>query len=205
MKVIFTAPLFASAVLASNAQIDLSLKTASSIKSFTYGGSGCPGGSIAVPDPVPFPTFNVTFPSFVAKAGTGSIVDARKNCQLNVDYTLDPGTAGSLTVKTTYHVVIADGATATQTSTYYTSGSEAQQKLTSTLTGPLDKYFSYTDTVPLAAIQVPSAGGETPININTAVNFGMGGSSTGSVEVQSASITLGSPSAKHFNREVIEH
>lgn len=56
------------------------------VNGITYGGSGCPQGSVGVSFSPDRTTFTAIFDSFVASSGRGvPVTDQRKNCQVNLD------------------------------------------------------------------------------------------------------------------------
>ena len=91
------------------------------IAGLTYGGSGCPAGSVASAFSPDRKTFTMIFDSFVASSGTGvPITEGRKNCQINVDMRYPQGWSYSIvTVDYRGYASLPAGVTATQKSTYY--------------------------------------------------------------------------------------
>ena len=91
------------------------------IAGLTYGGSGCPAGTVASSFATDRKTFTMIFDSFVASSGTGvAITENRKNCQINVDMYYPQGWSYSI-VSVDYrgYASLPAGVTATQKATYY--------------------------------------------------------------------------------------
>src|SRR5690606_5732798 len=62
------------------------------VHSISYGGSGCPQGSVGSSFSNDRKSFTLIFDSFVAYSGAGvPITEARKNCQLNINLRLPNG------------------------------------------------------------------------------------------------------------------
>ncbi|KAJ3345298.1 hypothetical protein HDU91_007394, partial [Kappamyces sp. JEL0680] len=56
------------------------------VNGITYGGSGCPAGSVATAFSADRTIFTMIYDSFIASSGTGvPVTESRKNCQVNVD------------------------------------------------------------------------------------------------------------------------
>lgn len=97
-------------------------------RDITYGGGGCPQGSLDVSISGNGTVFGLTYDSFVASKGKGiAATEARKFCQVNFDILYSPGFQ--------YQVYGADyhgyadldaGVTGTVSSTYYYSGDVEQ-------------------------------------------------------------------------------
>ena len=94
----------------------------------TYGGTGCPQGSVASIISEDGTTMTLIFDSYVASLGKGiSITESRKNCQLNIDLLYPAGFQYSIfSADYRGYVAIDKGVTGTQKSTYYFSGQTAQ-------------------------------------------------------------------------------
>lgn len=121
------------------------------IESITYGGSGCPQGTLSQVISADGTVFTVMYDNFVASFGAGakSPIDFRKNCQLTVRLTI-PSSLSFTVVSTDYRgfVNLAQGVTATARNIYYFSGDTRQAEIKKVFTGPVTK--SYLDHVDLA-------------------------------------------------------
>lgn len=97
-------------------------------KQVTYGGTGCPQGSVASIISEDGTTMTLIFDSYVASMGKGiSITESRKNCQLNIDLLYPAGFQYSVfSADYRGYVDLDKGVNGTQKSTYYFSGQTAQ-------------------------------------------------------------------------------
>ncbi|KAJ3306186.1 hypothetical protein HDV03_000420 [Kappamyces sp. JEL0829] len=129
----FAASLLASAALAVNIVIPAGNGQGPDpsqvyVNGLTYGGSGCPAGSVASSFANDRKTFTLIFDSFIASSGTGiPVTENRKNCQINVDMHYPQGWSYAI-VSVDYrgYVAIPAGVTATQKANYYFSGQTQQ-------------------------------------------------------------------------------
>ncbi|KAI8893232.1 hypothetical protein BC833DRAFT_609110 [Globomyces pollinis-pini] len=116
------------------------------ISDITYGGTGCPDGSLSGWVSQDNTKLTLDFDQFVAKSGTGVFSDTRKNCQVSVLLNYPQGFSYSIAKIDYYgHVKLPQGLQATQKSTYYFSGESNQVSFESNFNGPIDQSYSATD------------------------------------------------------------
>jgi hypothetical protein len=141
------------------------------VQSISYGGTGCPQGSVGSSFSNDRQSFTLIFDSFVASAGPGvPLPESRKNCQLNVNIHLPGGFSYSVaTFDYRGYVQLPAGATAEQKSTYYFQGESAQASAGSRFSGPVAKDYLSRDTLGLAALVWMPCGRVVPVNINAQV------------------------------------
>ena len=98
------------------------------IKGITYGGAGCPQGSLSYVILDDQTTATLIFDSYVASIGPGvSVAENRKNYQLNVDITYPGGFQDSVfSADYRGYAAIDKGVTGALRPTYYFSGQTAQ-------------------------------------------------------------------------------
>jgi hypothetical protein len=98
------------------------------LEQVTYGGTGCPQGSVGSIISEDGTTMTLIFDSYVASMGSGiSITESRKNCQLNIDLLYPAGFQYSVfSADYRGYVALDKGVTGTQKSIYYFSGQTAQ-------------------------------------------------------------------------------
>ncbi len=102
------------------------------INGFTYGGSGCPAGTVGSMLSGDRTTLTLIYDEFIAQAGVGiAPKERRKNCQVNVKLHFPQGWQFSI-FKADYrgHATLPQGASGTCKATYYFSGSSQQVCLT---------------------------------------------------------------------------
>ena len=119
------------------------------IKSLTYGGTGCPQGTVAGALAPDLKSFTLIFDSFIASSGPGSKPkDLYKSCQINVNMVYPPGFTYSI-VSLDYrgYASLPAGVTATQEAYYYFAGQTAQTKSSSTFKGPYDSDYHTRDEI----------------------------------------------------------
>jgi hypothetical protein len=103
------------------------------IKGVTYGGTGCPQGTVSSQFSDDRTTMTLIFDSYIASIGPSiAVTEQRKNCQLNVHLTYPGGFQYSvLSADYRGYAAIQKGVTGTLKSTYYFSGQTDQVRWTS--------------------------------------------------------------------------
>jgi hypothetical protein len=101
------------------------------IRGVTYGGTGCPQGSMSSQISSDRTIVTLIFDSYVASVGPGvAATESRKNCQLNVDIKYPGGFQYSiLSADYRGYAALQKGVSGTLKSTYYFSGQTAQVSL----------------------------------------------------------------------------
>ena len=143
------------------------------IAGITYGGTGCPQGTVSAAFSQNRKTVTMIFDQFVAQTGQGlRPTDARKACQINVDLRYPTGWSYSV-VKVDYrgYVGIPAGFTALQTATYYFSGQSGQYVSRSSFNGPMYDDYSVTDQIEISKITWSPCGSVERGNIKAAVEL----------------------------------
>jgi hypothetical protein len=98
------------------------------INGVTYGGTGCPQGTVGIAISADKTTMTLIFDSYVASLGpTVAVTENRKNCQLNIDLLYPSGFQYSIfSADYRGYAALDSGVTGTIKSTYYFSGSTSQ-------------------------------------------------------------------------------
>jgi hypothetical protein len=98
------------------------------IRGVSYGGTGCPQGTVSSQISSDRTIMTLIFDSYIASIGPGiSVTEQRKNCQLNVDIAYPGGFQYSiLSADYRGYSSIQKGVSGTLKSTYYFSGQTAQ-------------------------------------------------------------------------------
>jgi hypothetical protein len=143
------------------------------IQSITYGGTGCPQGSVGSSFANDRQSFTLIFDSFVASAGPGvPATDNRKNCQLNIYMKWPQGfTFAVNTIDYRGFVQLPAGATAEQKATYYFQGELQQVSSGTKFTGPVSKDYVSRDTFPVGSLVWAPCGRVIPVNVNAQVRL----------------------------------
>jgi len=143
--------------------------TGVTIRSISYGGSGCPQGTVGSFISADRTTYTLIFDSYIAQAGPGkSIRDQRKNCQINVDLLYPNGYQFSIYSQNYRGFVNLDpGVIGEQRATFYFSGSAAQASTQTHFSGPSNKDYLITDSIPFSSQVWAPCGQEGALNINT--------------------------------------
>jgi len=141
------------------------------IRGISYGGSGCPQGSVGSFISTDRTTYTLIFDKYVAEMGPGkSIRDSRKNCQINVDLLYPNGYQFSIYSQNYRGFVNLDaGVVGEQQATFYFSGSSAQASTRTHFQGPASKDYLITDTIPFSSQVWAPCGQEGALNINTQI------------------------------------
>lgn len=148
------------------------------IKAYTYGGSGCPAGSVGSMLSTDLTTLTLIYDQFIAQSGAGiQPKDYRKNCQVNVKIHYPQGWQFSI-FKADYrgHATLPAGTSGTCKATYYFSGSSSQIASTKVFYGPYDADYLKTDAFPVESTVWSPCGTEGMLNINSAIQLSPMGS-----------------------------
>jgi hypothetical protein len=144
------------------------------IQSISYGGTGCPNGSVGSSMASDRLSFTLIFDRFIASTGSGiPVTEARKNCQLNLNVRVPQG-SGRFCAQYSYrgYVQIPTSLDATQKATYYEAGSPLPPTVgnVSTFAGPVSRDYVTTDATTLSW-DFPDGTGVLPLNINSEVRL----------------------------------
>lgn len=98
------------------------------IRGVTYGGTGCPQGTVSAQLSADKTLITLIFDTYIASIGPGiAVTEQRKNCQLNVDIQYPGGFQYSvLSADYRGYAAIDKGVTGVLKSTYYFSGQTDQ-------------------------------------------------------------------------------
>jgi len=98
------------------------------IKGITYGGTGCPQGTMSAQIASDRTAITLIFDEYIASIGPGiAVTEQRKNCQLNVNLQYPGGFQYSvLSADYRGYASIQKGVTGTLKSTYYFQGDQKQ-------------------------------------------------------------------------------
>lgn len=123
--------------------------------SVTYGGTGCPQGSLAYEISSDGTAMTVFYDKFVAALGPGAngSAYARRNCQLTIPIKVPNGfTYGVTSIDYRgYSDIVDSGVTATQTAQYRFQG-YGSQRLTSQIQPDDGGYWQISDVIPMASV-----------------------------------------------------
>jgi len=143
------------------------------INSISYGGTGCPQGSVGSFISADRQTFTLIFDSYVASIGPGvAVTNNRLNCQLNLDLQYPAGFQYSvLGTEFRGYAGLDAGVTGVQQATYYFSGSSTQVSTSTTFKGPTSGDYEISDTIPFTSTIFSPCGAALPLNINSQVRL----------------------------------
>jgi len=143
------------------------------IKGITYGGNGCPKGSMSYQISQDRTIVTLLFDSYIASVGPGiALTESRKNCQLNVDITYPGGFQYSiLSADYRGYAALQSGVQGTLKSTYYFSGQTAQTSTTYIFKGPLTGDYLKHDEADSTSVVWSPCGAEGMLNINSQVRL----------------------------------
>jgi hypothetical protein len=171
----FTASLlfFASAIIAAPSRFTGPDPSKVYLDSISYGGTGCPQGSVGKSVAEDRQSFTLIFDSFVASSGPSvPITEGRKNCQLNINLRFPQGFSYTV-AQFDYrgYVQLPAGVSAEQKSTYYFQGQTTQASGLSRWDGPKVLDYRVSDRLEAAAMVWCPCGFVLPININSQVRL----------------------------------
>jgi len=143
------------------------------INSISYGGTGCPQGSVGSFISDDRLTFTLIFDSFVASIGPGvPITSSRINCQLNINLQYPSGFQYSV-LGTDFrgYAGLDANVTGVQSATYYFSGSSVQATTSTTFKGPTTGDYLISDKVPFTSTVWSPCGTALPLNVNSQIRL----------------------------------
>lgn len=145
------------------------------LHSVTYGGTGCPNGSVAQSFSNDRTSSILIFDQYLASSGSGvPIQEARKNCQLNLNLHVPPGAGNTVvTMEFRGYVQLTAGVAAQRTAIYYKSGEVEQVADGDTFDGPIATDYLGLDDIPLHLNKTAVDGCITviPVNANTQIRI----------------------------------
>lgn len=141
------------------------------VTAISYGGTGCPAGSVATSLTTTRDSFSLAFDRAVASSGPGiPITENRKNCQLNLNIRRFAGFRTRLAVDYRGFVQAPSGSTGEQTSTYYYQGELAQDVDGSTFLGSVRRRYLRRDELVSPDCNASPMGTITPTGMITPTN-----------------------------------
>ncbi|KAF2027760.1 hypothetical protein EK21DRAFT_71316 [Setomelanomma holmii] len=143
------------------------------IRGVTYGGTGCPQGSMSSQISADRTIVTLIFDSYIASIGPGiAVTEQRKNCQLNVDIQYPGGFQYSiLSADYRGYSAIQKGVTGTLKSTYYFSGQTDQTSTEYDFVGPANGDYLKHDEADSTSIVWSPCGTTGMLNINSQVRL----------------------------------
>lgn len=141
------------------------------INQITYGGTGCPAGSVAGNIAEDARAFTLLFDQYTAEAGPGILLVAgRKACQVTLDLHIPGGWQYTLfTVDTRGFLNLESGTSATQQNRYYFQGGLNGPALVSNFYGPRVGDYMARDNVGITSLVWSPCGVNRALNVNTSV------------------------------------
>ncbi|KAF2638829.1 hypothetical protein P280DRAFT_63319 [Massarina eburnea CBS 473.64] len=161
------------------------------IRGVTYGGTGCPQGSMSSQISADRTTMTLIFDAYIASIGPGvAVTESRKNCQLNVDIQYPGGFQYSvLSADYRGYAAIQKGVTGTLKSTYYFSGQTDQSSTEYTFTGPVTGDYLKHDQANSTSVVWSPCGATGMLNINSQIRLASSASaSTGLLTTDSTDL-----------------
>lgn len=133
-------------------------------------GTGCPDGTAAVAPSPDNTAFTVTYSAFTAQSGPGtSLLDRLRSCRITVLVGIPAGyTYAVAQVDQRGFASLAQGATATQTQTYFFTGLPTA-RVSHELKGPFEDNWSTTDKTPVTGLTYAPCGLQRLMTINTSL------------------------------------
>lgn len=139
------------------------------VQSITYGGSGCPQGTVGTSFNVERSQFTLIFDAFIASKGPGvPATEATKSCQINLNLHIPQGWQYSIaTVEHRGFVQLPKKMKASQQVTYYFQGDGDLASADSSFVGPVARDYLIRDTLPFSTVAWSSCNISRPMNMVT--------------------------------------
>jgi len=143
------------------------------IESLTYGGSGCPQGSVGQSISADRLTFTLIFDNYIATVGPGTpITNSRRNCQLNIKLHVPQGWAYTVfSADYRGYMYLDPKVKGTHKSIYYFAGDTRQVSTESDFIGPQDKDYLAHDAIGVTSLVWSSCGATAALNVNSQVRI----------------------------------
>jgi hypothetical protein len=143
------------------------------IHSISYGGTGCPQGTVGSSFANDRQSFTLIFDSFVASSGVGVPPTAsRKNCQVNINMLWPNGyTFAVNSIEYRGFTQLPAGVIAEQKATYYFQGEITQASSLSRWVGPVSRDYVALDQFVTGALTWAPCGRVVPVNVNAQVRL----------------------------------
>ncbi|OAL57312.1 hypothetical protein IQ07DRAFT_607431 [Pyrenochaeta sp. DS3sAY3a] len=160
------------------------------IRGVSYGGTGCPQGTMSSQISADRSVVTLIFDSYIASIGPGiAVTEQRKNCQLNVDIEYPGGFQYSiLSADYRGYAAIQKGVTGTLKSTYYFSGQTAQSSTEYSFVGPVNGDYLKHDEADSTSVVWSPCGATGMLNINSQVRLTGSGTATGLLTTDSTDL-----------------
>jgi hypothetical protein len=143
------------------------------VESISYGGTGCPQGTVGQSLSDDRSQLTLIFDSYVASTGPAvPITESRKACQLNINLHVPQGwsySIGDITYRG--YAQLARGQVGQQISTYYFAGSSTQARFSKPITGPTAQDYTVGDHLGLDALVWSACNAVVPLNVKSAVQI----------------------------------
>ncbi|KAJ3214048.1 hypothetical protein HK099_007060 [Clydaea vesicula] len=139
----------------------------------TYGGTGCPKGSVSQNLNSDSTAMTLLFDKYVASIGPGiAITENRKNCQLNFQVNVPQGWQYSIaTVDYRGFLQLDQGVTAQQQANYYFQGSLEQDKQSTTFTHLHNGDYTLRDQFGITSTIWSDCNAKANLNINSQIRL----------------------------------
>jgi hypothetical protein len=143
------------------------------IRGITYGGNGCPQGTVSSQFTTDRTAVTILFDSYIATIGPNiNVAEQRKNCQLNVAITYPGGFQYSvLSADYRGYAALQKGVSGTLKSTYYFTGDTKQTSTQYDFVGPVTGDYLKHDEADNTSIVWSPCGTEGLLNINSQVRL----------------------------------
>jgi len=160
------------------------------LESWTYGGSGCPQGTVSNSISDDRTSFTMIFDQFIASVGPGvAITQSRRNCQLLLNVHYPQGWQYSVfSANYRGYVQLDDGVTGTQKSTYYFQGETDQASSQSDFAGPDSEDYLVTDNIDQTSMVWSPCGDIKALNVNSQVRVNNNGQTDATGEMTTDSV-----------------
>lgn len=141
------------------------------VASISYGGTGCPQGTVGQTISSARLDAVLGFDGYVASTGPGvPISEATRSCQVNVNLHVPAGPASAtIHLETRSYAQLPAGYTAEINSLGYFAGEPIEGTSPSTLAGPVASMYSHVAEFPISSDL--EAAGTIPFNVNTAARI----------------------------------
>jgi hypothetical protein len=173
-----------------------------SIEVVTANGSGCPVntlGAAGVHVSSDGSRLSVSYPSFIAHLGISTVVDSRKNCQLNLRVNKPANFSYAVTrIDHQGYAHLADGAIARLGSSLYFQGQSQTERFEHQLNGPLNGAWSRTTQINPDRLVWQPCGEDRNLNLNVELRVNAG---TSNPDTDASLITLDSTGVSTYHFE----
>jgi hypothetical protein len=144
------------------------------IESISYGGTGCPQGTVGTSVSDDRTVFTLIYDMFIASSGSGvPVVENKKSCELNLNFHIPQGFSLSIVNLTNRgYAQLAAGQTGEVKSLVSIGNSTKELSFDTDFVGPVVKDYTITDRLSMYGLVWSACGTSVPLHMDNSITIG---------------------------------